>query len=333
MIASSPLKINDILMKNKTILVTGANGYIGNAVSKAFVRAGWKTYGLIRSEKSALDLARNEIYPIIGTPENLTFLNSVKDVFFDTVVSNTEDWNNPDVHLEKVEIMLYTLAKRSVDAGIRPLIMFTSGCKDYGRMKEIHGDENLTGHTELSPVNPPAALAKRAELGIKLLQDRTSGFDSLVLRPTIVYGNSSSHYGTLFDLAAESKSTLTLIANAKAIMHSLHVDDCAEAYVALAEHPYREEVSHQAFNISNTRYETAEEIGMALAKSYHLNLNLLAPEAEMNLDLSVHSLANFSQWVDSSKIRELTGWNEKRIRFTDGIEQYRMAYETFSSQL
>ncbi|RZK38161.1 MAG: NAD(P)-dependent oxidoreductase [Pedobacter sp.] len=317
-------------MKNKTVLVTGANGYVGNAVAKAFVRGGWTTYGLIRKEKDALDLKKNEIFPVIGTPEDLTFLNAVENVVFDCVISNTEDWNSPETHLEKVEIMLYEVSKRSIAAGIRPLIMFSSGCKDYGRMQEVHGDENLAGHTEISPINPPAALVKRAELGIKLLEDKTSGFDSIVLRPTIVYGNSSSHYGTLFNLAAESKSTLTLIANPNAIMHSLHIDDCADAYLALAEHPIREEVAHQAYNISNIRYETAEEVGRALGKSYHLKLDLVAPEEEMQLDLSVHSLANFSQWVNSSKIRKLTGWKEKRIPFTDGIEQYRMAYEALS---
>ncbi len=319
------------IMNKKTVLVTGANGYIGNAVAKAFIRAGWKTYGLIRKENDKLDLAKNEIFPIIGTPEDISFLDQINDVVFDVVVSNTEDWHNPKAHLDKVEIMLYTIAQRSSEAGVRPLIMFTSGCKDYGKMKEVHGDNNLLAHTEESPIDPPPALVSRANLGIKLLKDETANFDSIVLRPTIVYGNSSSHYGTLFELAASSGSTLTLIANPNAIMHSLHVDDCAEAYVKLAEHPKREEVAQQAFNISNAKYETAQQIGEALAKSYHLELKFEEPESDMMLDLSVHSLANFSQWVDSSKIRNVTGWSEKRIPFIDGIEQYRMAYEAFQN--
>lgn len=39
----------------KTVLITGANGYIGNAVARAFVRAAggdWLVYGLIRSTSS-----------------------------------------------------------------------------------------------------------------------------------------------------------------------------------------------------------------------------------------------------------------------------------------
>ena len=35
-------------MKPETVLVAGANGYVGKAVACAFLRAGWVTFGLIR---------------------------------------------------------------------------------------------------------------------------------------------------------------------------------------------------------------------------------------------------------------------------------------------
>ena len=53
-------------MTQKTVLVTGANGYVGNAVAKAFARAGWRTYGLVRREGAVGDLARSEIQPHVG---------------------------------------------------------------------------------------------------------------------------------------------------------------------------------------------------------------------------------------------------------------------------
>ena len=63
-------------------------------------------------------------------------------------------------------------------------------------------------------------------------------------------------------------------------MHSCHVDDCADAYVALAEHLDRDTIANQAYNISDGRYETAREIGEALAHSYGLKLVLKAPIQE-----------------------------------------------------
>lgn len=45
----------------RSVLVTGANGYVGSAVTRAFCAAGWKTFGLIRRREGAADLARHEV--------------------------------------------------------------------------------------------------------------------------------------------------------------------------------------------------------------------------------------------------------------------------------
>ncbi|CAM4225132.1 NAD-dependent epimerase/dehydratase family protein [Bordetella muralis] len=312
--------------RRKTVLVTGANGYIGNAVTKAFSRAGWRTYGLIRKQEDALDLAENEIYPVIGSPTDLSFLDQTNDVVFDVIVSNTEDRSNPVTHFEKVRAMIGEVTRRSQSAGVRPLVMFTSGCKDYGKMSLKNGDPGLKPHTEDSPMNAPAPLVPRMNCGLWLLESSHAGFDATVLRPTIVYGHTSSHCGALFDLAANSSGVLKLIADPNAIMHSLHVDDCGDAYVALAEHPLRSEVAQQAFNLSNARYETAKEIGEALAESYGLPLEFVIPTDGVPMQ-TAHGLANFWQWVGSDKVRAVTGWSEHRSTFVDGIDEYRMAYE------
>jgi nucleoside-diphosphate-sugar epimerase len=313
-------------MTQNTVLVTGANGYIGNAVAKAFSRAGWKTFGLVRRPRDCADLAVNEIHPIVGTPEDLSFLEQMKGVVFDVVVSNTEDRNDAAGHLRKVRTMMDEIVRRSGQAGVKPLIMFSSGCKDYGKMAELHGSPSLAPHTEISPMNPPDALAARKDLGVALLQAGGETFDAIVLRPTIVYGHSSSHYGSLFEFASQAKGVMRWIADPNAIMHSLHVDDCAEAYVMLAEHPNRAEVAQQAFNISNTKYEIARDVADAFAKSYDLTVTFVAPAAEVPM-APVHGLANFSQWVGSDKLREIVGWSERKPTFIDGLDEYRLAYE------
>jgi NAD(P)-dependent dehydrogenase (short-subunit alcohol dehydrogenase family) len=129
----------------KTVLVTGANGYVGNAVAKAFARAGWRTYGLVRREGAVGDLARNEIQPLVG-PSNEGLLDGLGDVTFDVVVSNTEDRTDPSGHLAEVRLMLDKAVDRSEAAGRRPLVIFSSGCKDYGAMKQKHGDPAGAAH-------------------------------------------------------------------------------------------------------------------------------------------------------------------------------------------
>lgn len=316
-------------MKNmtnrRTVLVTGANGYIGGAVARAFSRAGWRTYGLLRRPDTASELAKDEIHSIIGTPEDISFLDRIGDVVFDVVVSNTEDMSNSLGHLEKVGIMLDEIGRRSARAGVRPLAMFSSGCKDYGVMAGNDGDQGLAPHTETSPINPPDFLAARAAFGLTLLEKHHELYDATVLRPTNVYGHTSSQYGLLFDLAAGSETALRIFGEPNAIMHALHVDDCGEAYVMLAEHQ-RVAVAGEAFNISNARYDTARVIGEAVARSYGLALEFESAPADLSL-WSAHGLANFSQWVSSDKLRSLTGWQERRPTFPVGVEEYRLAYE------
>jgi nucleoside-diphosphate-sugar epimerase len=317
-------------MAPKTVLVTGASGYIGNAVARSFAQAGWKTFGLLRNKKHAPALAKEEIIPLEGTPDDLSFLDQTENAIFNVIVSNTEDFNNRQAHFDNISKMVETIAQQSMKHNVRTLVMFTSGCKDYGTMgKAKHGDPGLAPHTEESPLNPPEFLIPRKDFGLRLLQN-SNLYDSIVLRPTIVYGHSSSHYGHLFDFASKSDAVLEFIAEPNAIMHSVHVDDCADAYVALAEYPEQDKVINQAFNISNASYETAQEVGEALAKIYGLKFKVTRPTTDVE-PRSVHSLMNFSQWVGSDKLRASIEWSEKRRTFIEGLDQYRIAYEAHSN--
>ncbi|KAF4500793.1 hypothetical protein FAGAP_2992 [Fusarium agapanthi] len=104
--------------KQRIVLVTGANGYIGSAVCRAFVRAGWNTYGLIRNPQTREEVALSEIIPVVNT--------------FDTIVSCTEKTPGYAAHFEEVMNCVKRLAEKSNENGVRPLVLWSSGCKDYG---------------------------------------------------------------------------------------------------------------------------------------------------------------------------------------------------------
>jgi hypothetical protein len=54
---------------------------------------------------------------------------------------------------------------------------------------------------------------------------------------------------------------------------------------------------------------------------------LLREEGEMGSVVGKRMLMGFSQWVGSEKLRRDTGWTDRRMVFSEGIEQYRIAYE------
>lgn len=322
--------------KRKSVLVTGANGYVGNAVARAFVRAGWIAHGLVRSQDFRASLRADEIISILGSASDKAFVersaNQTRFVF-DVIVSCTEQTLDYVPHYNDTIALLRALAHASNEAGIRPLVIFTSGCKDYGTTG-LDGSDVLSPHTEESPLNAPPVLAARAAHAVKLF-DHKDLFDAVVFRPSTLYGGSASFYGPIFDKAAKAaeNGVLELTADPKSIMHGTHVDDCAEAYVAIAEHADRKTVKGQCYNISGGRYETLGEVANALVEEYKIKGGVkYVPEKAMTGVDVVQMLTGFSQWVGSEKLRRDVGWRDKRQPFSEAVHTYRMAYEAAVAQ-
>src|SRR6187402_1860225 len=180
----------------KTVLVTGANGYIGHAVALAFVRAGWTTYGLVRNPSYLPLLRAAEIHPLLGSPSSPTFLTDLEKegVTFDVLVSTTEQILDYFPHYNDVVALLRTLATQTLKAkGVKPLVLFTSGCKDYGMIPYLANSPELAPQTEVTPLNPPPFAVDRAAGTLRIF-DHGDVFDAVALRPTNVYGGSSSYY-------------------------------------------------------------------------------------------------------------------------------------------
>jgi nucleoside-diphosphate-sugar epimerase len=333
----------------KTVLMTGANGYIGNAVARSFVRAGWKTYGLVRNTALIDDLAADEVIPLHGSPGDQAFVSTLPpNLTFGVIVSTAEQIMNYVPHYNEIISLLTVLARKRLEKGLaKSLVPFTSGCKHYGMMDLLAESPGLKPHTEESPISAPSVAVGRATNAARILEHRDL-FDAAVLRPTNVYGLSSSWYGDFFRLAKEGqeKGNLELNEHPKTILHAMHVDDCGDAYVELANDQLRSKVAGECFNISSYRFETLEEIAGALAEEYGIQEIKWGPVPEGRPDIVFErgmflfyctlvvdsadeslALTGFSQWTGSDKLRKLTGFCDQRQLFSKGLKQYRLAYE------
>jgi len=323
-------------MAPPTVFVTGANGYIGNAVARAFVRAGWITYGLVRSQSSCAALAVEEIIPIVGSIDDTSSYDSILNAIptaLNAIVSTTEALSDYVPHFNHTLSLLRTLADATVKTGgSKPLVIFTSGCKDYGVGPHYDGEPGLTPHTEDLPINPPPLLALRAQNATKIF-DHTDLFRPVLVRPTNVYGRSASYYAGFFllaEAAVRTASSVVLPSKPNAVLCALHVDDCGDAYVAIASHMKLESVEGQIFNISPRRYETVKEVTTALLKEYDIKADpeYVSPEEWQPRDQPwLAMLVGFPQWTDSTKLRNLTGWTDHRPLFAETIGIYRKAFE------
>lgn len=323
--------------RRPSALILAANGYIGAAVTRAFVRAGYRTYGQVRRESATKDLILAEAIPIIGTLEDQSWVE--KDLFpqttkLDVIVNCVESFPDYEGRYTQLIDLVLKIADKSNAEGIKPLVLWSSGCKDYGQTL-LHGDPDLAPHTEDSPINAPAKpILDRTKTSMRIFS-HGDAFDGVILRPTSVYGYSNSYYGGLMDYAADQAAkghkTLRVPGQANTVMHAAHVDDCAEAYVALAQHADRKAVAGaKYFNISAHRYETAGEVCGALAAEYGLVDGVefvAADQLDDSFPSGLHFACAFSQWVGSESIRRLTGWRDTRPLFSEDMGVYRRAYE------
>ncbi|KAK0107233.1 hypothetical protein ONS95_003935 [Cadophora gregata] len=119
---------------------------------------------------------------------------------------------------------------------------------------------DLDPHTEESLLNPLPFAVNRVNCPKNILEN-ADVLDVVVLRSTNVHGGNSSFYGLFFIAAeqAKEKSALEIVENTETVLHALHLDDCADAYVALAEHADRNAISGQCYNISAGNCETLNE--------------------------------------------------------------------------
>ncbi|KAH7098833.1 hypothetical protein BKA62DRAFT_750737 [Auriculariales sp. MPI-PUGE-AT-0066] len=310
------------------VLIIGAGGIIGSAVSRAFVRRGWVTYGLVRNVAAGPKLELEEIIPIVAQLRDVDEIVQQLPVTVNVIVSSTSVLENLEAHFTEIMQLTRLVARRSLQSGTRTLFLYSSGCKDYG-YTSVHGDPTLAPHTEDSSIQPFDLVKPRTETALQVLQE--PDLDPVVLRPTNIIGYTASASGMFFDQLSELQkspnATLELRVDRNTIIHSTHTDDCAEAYVALAVHEKRQEIAGQAFNISSSVYDTAETIANALVKEYAIPGGVKFVEDGKPQSVVEHMLWGYSQWVDSDKIRKVTGWTDKRPNFVDGIHVYRKAYE------
>jgi len=326
-------------MAAKVVLVTGANGYIGKATCRAFVRQGWITYGLVRSSEFCTELEIEEIHPIVGSIDDVSSHHDIKMALPqepDVIVSTTENTLDFVPHFNNILAMLGTLLTPSRKNRKSPLFIYTAGSKDYGIGPHYSSDRALKPFDEKSPLRPPGFAAARVRHSLRIF-NQPDLFDAVLVRPTNVYGRSSSYYSICFragervSAATKDPAQRQLIAPAQPewITHALHIDDCANAYVCIAEAP-REVVAGEVFNISSDRYESAADILGAMVAEYDLKGGIRYVDFEEVSSSEASSMAmvvGFPQAISSEKLRSSTGWKSVRRPFSEDFGTYRLAYE------
>lgn len=219
------------MSKRETVLVTGATGFVGGAVTRALLGRGYQVRVLARSQDRARELVSLGASPVIADMrEPATYRDAAASV--GAVVHAAQLRTSGRITLRKLarlaqanDTMTQTLAGACQSGGAR--LIYTAGAFTYGD----HQDRWITERTPFDP--SPLGVAHAA--GVRMLRSlRGQGLDYVVLNLGFVYGPGGNFKAAFYDQA--TRGMLRCIGPGTNFWSLVHVDDAAAGYLAALEY-------------------------------------------------------------------------------------------------
>jgi nucleoside-diphosphate-sugar epimerase len=286
------------------ILVTGATGYVGNAVARAFRRAGHDVLGLTRSAEKERLLARAEIRPVRGditAPETFRRVAESCSVLVHAAADLEKGMVEPD--RAALDVLL-DAARR----GPRPkTLAYTSGVW-------VHGDTGPEAADETTPLSPARKVAWRPAHEERVLC--APGVRGLVIRPGCLYGGPGGLTAGWFGDARAG--SVQIIGDGSNHWAMVHADDLGDAYVRAVE----SDVAGQVFDVVDHSRHTVLELALAAARAAGgsgvvTRVPIEAARARMGDYADCLAL---DQHVDAGKALRLLAWRPRHRGFVAEAE-------------
>lgn len=272
------------------IFMTGATGYIGNAVALALRERGHEVAALVRPDSEAHGLRDRGVFILSGDLESLPDLRDTI-VNYDAVV-HTAASKREQVGRDKIAVDTFT----SVNA----FVVYTSGVWVLGNTGNKTVDED-------SKVDPLALVAWRPVHEKQVLATGRAA----VIRPGCVYGGKQSLLASWF-VAAGQNRPLQIAGEGDNRWAMVDLHDAADCYARVVEQRATG-VFHAVDDTRATLNECAKAIAPRGAVE-HLSLDtarrIYGPFADA---LAV------DQQVSSAKTRETLGWSPRRT-FVESVD-------------
>ena len=294
------------------VLVTGANGFIGNALCRRMLAEGWRVRGAIRT------YAKKHLLP-----------QGVDGVEIGTIDSNTE-W---EPALDDIDAVVHLAARVHImdESSVDPIIEYrkinVDGTKHLARIAEsknvrrfvyvssikVNGEgrsDSYTAEDPPAPVDSYAISKLEAEMVLKNIADET-GLEVVILRPPLVYGPGvkANFLQLIGTINRGIPLPLARIKNQRSI---IFLGNLVDAVLICINHP---RAAGKTFLLSDGKdvsiAELIQKISSALGKPSRLfpfPLDLLRFLAKMTgRSNSVNRLLD-SLIVDNSRIRTELDW-------------------------
>mgnify|MGYP001616970837 CR=1 FL=1 len=295
------------------IAVTGANGFIGSALTHKLCEKGYNVRGIVRLKGQILN--RNGRFEVFAIGE----------------INSDTNWNDA---LKKIDIVIHLASRvhKLTDVSINPLADYrrvnTAGIQRLAEMSagaevkrlifistiKVNG-EKTTGDafSENHMANPQDAYAVskfEAEQALHNISGAT-GLEIVILRPPLVYGQGvKANFLCLLDMVSKNIPLPLSLVNNKRSM--IYIGNLVDAIIECIEHP---DAANQTFLVNDGQDVSTPElirmIARAMGKKARLfpcPVSLLKMMAKIaGKSAEIERLINSLQ-IDSTKIRKTLNW-------------------------
>jgi nucleoside-diphosphate-sugar epimerase len=269
-----PLAVyEELLAECKTYLVTGANGFIGQAACRSLLHRGLRVIGGIRDEEKAPQLPSGSEAIIISDRvqvsrkilegvEGIIHLASRVHIMRDSAADPLEEFRKVNV------LWTAALAEAAAISGVKRFIFLSS--------IKVHGERSPHPFTEQdtpAPLDPYSISKLEAEEKLKEVGAAT-GMEIVVLRPPLVYGEGvRANFLSLLRLVEKGfPLPLSSIDNQRSMIYR---ENLVDALCLCLDHP---DAANQTFLVSDGKdFSTPELIRMIASQMGNVRTFFLFP--------------------------------------------------------